>query len=236
MPPFPGIPDLESAGIPEPPQDSVDLLRAALQPLANPVDAPLRAILDYAEVLLAANTVVSLTGARDWSTLTEAHLVDCVLAAAFLPEDARCLLDWGSGGGLPGLVWAGIFPDRHFHLVERNRKKADFLDAAASRLEFLHVDVTTGQGEEVVRVLDPRPDCVVARAVEPLPKFLRRLGRPGLPVRRLYLMAGPSWRRDWEEHGTELKNQWKLQQVDSYTLGPDRGERFLLHFRRRKEK
>ena len=233
---FPGIPDPESAGIPKPPQASVDLLRAALEPLADPVDAPLNAILEYGTLLLAANTVTNLTGAKGWPTLVEAHLLDCVLAAKFLPESARCLLDWGSGGGLPGLVWASIFPDRFFHLCERNGKKADFLSAAASELEFMHVEVTTGQGEEIYRDLDPRPDCVVARAVEPLPKFLRRLGRPGVALRQLYLMAGPSWQRDWEEHGEELKNQWRLQQSDCYNLGPDRGDRFLLHFKKKKEK
>ncbi len=233
---FPGIPDLESAGIPKPPQDSLELLRAALTPLADPVDAPLAAILEYGGLLLAANTVTNLTGAKDWKTLVEAHLLDCVLAARYLPDSARCLLDWGSGGGLPGLVWAGIYPDRHFHLCERNGKKADFLQAAASEMEYMHVDVVTGQGEEVMRGLEPRPDCVVARAVEPLPKFLRRLGRPGVPVRQLYLMAGPSWQRDWEEHSSELKNQWQLVQTDSYNLGPDRGDRFLLHFRKKKLK
>ena len=233
---FPGIPDLESAGILPPPQDSVDLLRDALEPLAEPVDAPLATVLQYGGLLLAANTVTNLTGARDWTTLVEAHLLDCVFAARFLPESARCLLDWGSGGGLPGLVWASIFPERHFYLCERNGKKADFLTAAATELEFLHVDVVTGQGEEVIRDLEPRADCVVARAVEPLPKFLRRLGRPGVPLRQLYLMAGPSWQRDWEQHSDELKNQWQLVQSDCYNLGPDRGDRFVLHFRKKKLK
>jgi len=49
-------------------------------------------------------------------------------------------------------------------------------------------------------------------------------------------MAGPSWQRDWEEHSSELKNQWQLVQTDSYNLGPDRGDRFLLHFRKKKLK
>ncbi len=233
---FSGIPDLESAGISKPPQPSMDILRAALEPLADSVDAPLATLLEYGGLLLAANTVTNLTGARDWPTLVEAHLMDCVLAAQYLPEGARCLLDWGSGGGLPGLVWASIFRERHFHLCERNGKKADFLVAAVSALQFTHVDVASAQGEEVLRNLNPRPDCVVARAVEPLPKFLRRLGRPSLPLRQLYLMAGPSWQRDWEENSAELQNYWRLQKFDTYHLGPDRGHRFLLHFRKKKEK
>ena len=230
--PFPGIPDLEAAGITAPPAAVEESLRAALEPLADPVDAPLAEVLQYASLLLAANTVTNLTGARDWEALAEAHLVDCLLAAAYLPEEPGCLLDWGSGGGLPGLVWAAVLPDRHFHLCDRNQKKAAFLEEAASRLGFLHVDVHGGQAEEFLARLDPPADAIVARAVEPLPKFLRRLaGLKKLP-RRLFLMAGRSWERDWEEMDEDRRRRWSLEQVDSYELGPQRGSRYLLHMRR----
>lgn len=231
--PFPGIPNPQEVGIPAPPAEPTDQLRGALKPLVDPVDASLRAILDYGTLLLAANTVTNLTGARDWETLVEAHILDCVLAARHIPEDARVLFDWGSGGGLPGLVWAGIFPERQFHLCERNGKKAEFLQAAASELEYMHVDVHAAQGEEVLRTLDPHADLIVARAVEPLPKFLRRLARPTVPPIDLFLMAGPSWQRDWEGD-EDLRKQWELLESHAYLLAPERGQRFTLHLRRKK--
>ncbi|MHC4379911.1 MAG: 16S rRNA (guanine(527)-N(7))-methyltransferase RsmG [Planctomycetota bacterium] len=230
--PFPGIPDPQEAGIPTAPDQATDLLRGALAPLVDPVDASLHAILEYGRLLLAANTVTNLTGAKDWNTLVEAHLLDCVLAARYLPERVRTLFDWGSGGGLPGLVWAGIFPERHFHLCERNLKKAEFLEAAASALGYLHVDVVQGQGEEFVREVDPRADLIVARAVEPLPKFLRRLARPGVPPIGLMLMAGRSWEMEWDGN-EELQGIWHLDKVDRYPLSEDRGDRFALHLRRK---
>lgn len=230
--PFPGIPDPQVAGIPTPPAPASDLLRGALAPLVDPVDAALHAILEYGRLLLSANTVTNLTGAKDWETLVEAHLLDCVLAARFLPDRVRTLFDWGSGGGLPGLVWAGIFPERHFHLCERNQKKAEFLQEAVSALGYMHVAVHQGQGEEVVQGMDPRADLIVARAVEPLPKFLRRLARPNVPAIGLLLMAGRSWEKEWEGN-EELQATWHLDRVDRYPLSEARGDRFALHMRRR---
>ncbi|MDA0667538.1 MAG: class I SAM-dependent methyltransferase [Planctomycetota bacterium] len=229
---FPGIPNPQEVGIPAPPEETTALLRAALEPQVNPVDASLHAILEYGRLLMAANTVTNLTGAKDWTTLIEAHILDCVLAAKFLPAGARTFFDWGCGGGLPGLVWAGMFPERHFHLCERNKKKAGFLVEAAAAMEFMHVDVHATQGEESIRTVDPHANLLVARAVEPLSKLLRRLYRPTVPRIDIFLMAGPSWERDWEEN-EELEENWHLRKVDRYQLGTDRGDRFTLQLRRR---
>jgi len=232
--PFPGIPDPVLAQLAPPPAAVVEALRGAVAAHAEPPDAPLRALLDYGALLLAANTVVNLSGARDWQTLAEAHLVDCVAAAKALPEDARCVLDLGSGGGLPGLVWAALFPERHFHLCERSGKKAAFLEEAAARLGMLHVDVHARQGEEVLPTADPRVDLVTARAVAPLARLLPRLARRSLPLRRLLVMAGPRGEQEFAELGEQARGPWKLLEVRRYALAQDRGDRTTLLLARKK--
>ena len=233
--PFPGIPDSVLDALASPPDAEREALRTAVATLAEPPDAPLASILDFGAMLLAANTVVNLCGARDWPTLIEAHLIDCVLAAAALPEDARTVLDLGSGGGLPGLVWASLFPERHFHLCERNGKKAAFLDEAASRLGFLHVDTHARQGEEVLPAADPRVDLVTARAVAPLERLLPRLARPTLPLRRLLVMAGPRGEEDFAALDADRRGPWKLLEMRRYSLGDRRGERCTLLLARKKQ-
>ncbi|MHC4839252.1 MAG: 16S rRNA (guanine(527)-N(7))-methyltransferase RsmG [Planctomycetota bacterium] len=225
--PFPGIPDPKQAGIATPPADLEVRLRSAVAALQDPPDAALRRVLAYGEVLLAANTVTNLTGAKDWDRLGP-HLLDCVHAAAFLPEDLRSFFDWGSGGGMPGLVWAALFPHLEAHLGERNGKKADFLRAAADELELFEVEVHRGQGEETLPHLDPRPELVVARAVEPLGRFLKRLAGPGLHLRRLLLMVGPRWEEEWPPEAREA-GPWKLAAHHEYQPdGADGGIRHLL--------
>ena len=151
------------------------LLRDVVAEFADPPDGPLARLEEYGSYLLAGNTVARLMGPRDWDGLFP-HLLDCAAAASFVPQDARTILDWGSGGGLPGLVWAILFPEKRILLAERNGKKAGFLEEAAVRLELTNVEVLHGQAEEELKH-EERPDIMVARAVEPLPKLLKRIRR-----------------------------------------------------------
>ncbi|TAH38490.1 MAG: 16S rRNA (guanine(527)-N(7))-methyltransferase RsmG [Planctomycetota bacterium] len=230
MTPFPGIPEQALQSLDEPNPLDVQALRAALSPLADPPEAALALLLQYGRLLLAANTVVNLTGARDWRTLIESHFLDALAAARYVPEDARRVADWGSGGGLPGLVWAIVFPEKQLMLVERTGKKADFLQAAAERLELYNVQVLRGQGEEVLREMPP-PDLLVARAVEPLPRLLRRLRRNRVRYGALFLMAGPHGLQDWEALEPPDRAAWALSARHRYSPGPGRGERLLLVFK-----
>ncbi len=230
MSPFPGIPEEALAELDEPDPVALGRLRQTLAPMASPPDGPLGALVEYGRLLLAARRVVNLTGARDWVELLEGHFVDCVLAGARVPEDARLVADWGSGGGLPGLVWAILMPEKRFLLLERTGKKAAFLEEAALRLGLANVDVLQGQAEEILRRLEERPDVLVARAVEPLPRLLARIRRNRIQHRLLLVMAGPRWEAAWQEVEPELKASWALAARHAYELGPGRGWRWLLAF------
>jgi len=224
---FPGIPEDALAALDEPNPLDVGFLRKLLQPLADPPDAPLAGVLAYGRLLLAANTVVNLTGARDWETLIDAHLTDCIEAARFVPSDARIIADWGSGGGLPGLVWATLFPDKQILLCERRGKRAEFLDEAAMRLELFHVDVLDGQAEECLREVG-EVDIIVARAVEGLAKLLVRIRRNKVRFGTLFLMAGPRFDEDWDNLSDDVRSSWALAARHPYSLPNGRGKRMLI--------
>ncbi|MBC8406738.1 MAG: 16S rRNA (guanine(527)-N(7))-methyltransferase RsmG [Planctomycetes bacterium] len=229
---YPGIPDEALAALEPPNPIDVGVLRTALKPLADPPDGPLGAVLDYGKLLLAANTVTNLTGARDWTTLIEAHLMDCVIAAQYVPQDARTIADWGSGGGLPGLVWACLFPEKRMLLCERRGKRAEFLEDAAFRLELFNVEVLSGQAEECLREEGLREeglvDVIVARAVEAPEKLFKRLRRNKVKFGALLLMAGPRWQQDWDELPDNVRKSWALTAQHAYTLPGDRGKRYLV--------
>lgn len=230
MSPFPGIPEQALAALEEPNPVDVAEIKAALAPLADPPTVPLRLLLEYGRLLLACNTVVNLTGARDWQGLIETHLVDCLRAAAYVPSDARRIADWGAGGGLPGLVWACVFPEKQLLLLERTGKKADFLQAAAERLELYNVQVLRGQGEETLARVPP-PDLIVARAAEPLPRLLVRLRRRRVRFGLVFYLGGRSALPDWEGMPEADKADWALAARHRYTLPGGRGERFVLVFK-----
>ncbi len=68
----------------------------------------------------------------------------CLVLGDEIPGGAA-LLDIGSGGGLPGLVFAFLQPLAQVHLLEPRRKRWAFLREAAASLELKNVTVHLGQ-------------------------------------------------------------------------------------------
>ena len=61
-----------------------------------------------------------------------------VLASHPFPEGAH-IVDWGTGGGMPGLPLAIAFPESTFHLIDAVGKKIDTVSAMARRLGLQNV-------------------------------------------------------------------------------------------------
>jgi 16S rRNA (guanine527-N7)-methyltransferase len=88
--------------------------------------------------------------------------------------------DIGSGGGLPGIPLAAVFPEYSFTLVERMSKRCGFLEKTASVLGLKNVTVLEQQAEFVPQ---KSFDVVTFRAFRPLDlkmtKKLLRLRKDG---------------------------------------------------------
>lgn len=131
----------------------------------------------YIDYLLRQNRRFNLTGDRDPATQWAAHIDDALACGALLQHkipamgEGRQILDVGSGGGIPGLVWALLWPGAKVSLLEATGKKARFLDAAAGLLGLGNVHVLTGRAEELAhqRAHRERYDLVTARALAALP-------------------------------------------------------------------
>lgn len=229
--PFPGIPAAALDALDQPSPAARARLEEALRPL-DPDLATLPALLEYGRLILAGNTVASLTGAKNWTDLIEAHFEDCLRAAALVPDSSRLIVDWGAGAGFPGLVWAIARPRWTVFLIERNVKKAGFLREVCRHLNLPNARVHPLQLSEVLPGLYPRPDTLVARAVEPLPALLGRLEGGAPPRQPLLWMAGPGWQADFDALPAERRALWSAQVLGRYALAPGRGERMLVQFTR----
>ena len=96
------------------------------------------------------------------------HIEDSAQLFPLIPEEAKTLADFGSGGGFPGVVLAilarDLRPDLDVILVESDARKAAFLRTVLNETEVeaeLHVE----------RILDLAPvltDVMTARALAPL--------------------------------------------------------------------
>jgi 16S rRNA (guanine527-N7)-methyltransferase len=130
-----------------------------------------------------------LTSVRDPADARRIHLDDALEAVGLVEEGP--VVDVGSGGGSPGLPLAAALPGMRFDLLESQRRKCDFLLAAAG--EFPNVSVVCARAEDHGR--GPGRDAygtAVTRALAPpavaAEWCLPLLGEGGLAV----LFVGPS--------------------------------------------
>ena len=104
-------------------------------------------LLDFLALLQKWNKVYNLTAVRDPQEMLTHHLLDSLAAEAPLRrhlaglpvgQGAR-LLDVGSGGGLPGVVFAICCPEVDVSCVDTVAKKAAFIQQAAAALKLTNL-------------------------------------------------------------------------------------------------
>jgi 16S rRNA (guanine527-N7)-methyltransferase len=132
---------------------------------------------DYLSLLLRWNARVNLTAIRDEEGILRRHFVESIACARALPTEIRTLLDFGSGGGFPGIPIALCRPEIAVTLAESQGKKAAFLREAV-RVLGLNAQVHSARAEVLRTVFD----CVTLRAVDKMELAVQaaaQLVRPG---------------------------------------------------------
>ena len=96
----------------------------------------------YAHLLLEWNQKIRLTGYESLADIRTHLLFESLLAFSRInAEIPRPMIDFGSGNGTPGLLFALFDPSLQILLLERIEKKQTFLEYAASRLSLPNVRV-----------------------------------------------------------------------------------------------
>ena len=150
-------------------------LRAGCQTLGLELDeAQIAKLLDFMGLLQKWNKVYNLTAVRHPEEMLTHHLLDSLAAVAPLRRHlaqqggaGRRLLDVGSGGGLPGVVFAICCPDLDVSCVDTVAKKAAFIQHAAAALQLSNLHGLHARVEN----LDGPFDVVSCRAFAALADF-----------------------------------------------------------------
>lgn len=176
----------------------------------TPVSRETEARLDrYVDLLVQWQAKTNLVSPATLPQLWTRHIADSLQLLRLAPS-ARTWLDFGSGGGFPGVVLACAMVEvegGRVNLVERNAKKAAFLREA--------LRITGGAGQVVLADIGDsvdsfvgKVDCVTARAVAPLHQLIG-FSEPLLTsghTKALFLKG-----QDVDAELTEATKYWKLK-------------------------
>ena len=151
-------------------------------------------LMEFLALLQKWNKVYNLTSVRDPQEMMTHHLLDSLAAVLPLQKHLQSmpqgqgerLLDVGSGGGLPGVVFAICLPALDVSCVDTVAKKAAFINQAAATLKLPNLHGIHAR----VETLEKPFDVVSCRAFASLVDFTTWSRKALAPHAIWYAMKG----------------------------------------------
>lgn len=134
--------------------DRAAVLSAGLKALGLHLEAEQQAAcLAYLDLMARWNRVYNLTALRDPASMLSHHLLDSLAALPAVKgrlgsKGALRVLDVGSGGGLPGVVWAIAEPGWSVTCLDAVEKKTAFVAQVAGELGLSHLKAAHARVEQ----------------------------------------------------------------------------------------
>ncbi|MDY7219812.1 16S rRNA (guanine(527)-N(7))-methyltransferase RsmG [Denitrificimonas sp. JX-1] len=105
-------------------------------------------LLQYLGLLIKWNKAYNLTAVRNPNEMVSRHLLDSLSVVEYVDLYGDNWLDVGSGGGMPGVPLAIMFPERRFTLLDSNGKKTRFLTQVKLELKLDNLEVIHSRVED----------------------------------------------------------------------------------------
>lgn len=122
------------------------------------------------ELLREKNEMVNLISRKDTENLAINHILHSLAIAKYIDfKPGTKVADLGTGAGLPGIPLAIIFPEVHFHLIDRIGKKVKMAQEIADELGLKNISTQHGDMSECKEQFD----FIVSRAVAELPVLIK---------------------------------------------------------------
>ena len=116
------------------------------------------------------NAKINVISRKDIDNLYEHHVLHSLAIAKIVNfRPGTEILDFGTGGGFPGVPLAILFPECHFKLIDGTGKKIRVAQEVSQAIGLKNCEPTHLRGEEE----KGKYDFIVSRAVMPLPDLVK---------------------------------------------------------------
>lgn len=188
-------------------------------------------LLQFARLLKETNARVNLISRKDEEDIAYRHVAFCLSISKFLtPNKGARIVDVGTGGGLPGVVMAIVWPQANIFMLDGVGKKIDAISQMIKELGLKNAVAKKARVEEIKEKFD----YATGRSVCALPMFFNfvknsiRVGKCGNLENGVVYFKGGELEPELAENGIVPNKQLKL---DEFFDDPQYEGKRLLHFK-----
>ena len=116
------------------------------------------------------NKKINLVSRKDVENFQLNHILHSLSISKLISFSPKTnILDLGTGGGLPGIPLAIIFPQAEFHLIDRKEKKIKVVNKIVNELKLTNVKADSSD----VKYMNTKYDFILNRAVSSTDNIIR---------------------------------------------------------------
>ncbi len=142
------------------------------------------------------NNKINLVSPKTMDNADLIHFADSICACNLIVKNESFLTDIhdiGSGNGFPGLVMAILFPDLKITVVDRDKRKIEFIKHVAWKIKINNVSYLACPVEDLPRC---SIETAISRGFAPLDKGLALTGNLFKKESRYFHLKGSQWREE----------------------------------------